>query len=545
MPFPTKKFQHDTPLHLAAEAALGKLIKVFLEHGGNPNSANGREETCLHSICHHPDNASLRLEVMNNLLLWRSSEAEDGEEPESVSINHVDIDGNAAVHYASSNGLTECVEKLISLGAIISIVNKAQRTCCELADSEGYPELAGALELALVFQPIDSSMEAFDQTEFLYYQNQSRHALLALDCESMKQEEVSAVINEMLSEFCSFSGESLNRAESLLECCSWDLVKLKKEFQKNSGDVYKLAQIEPVCVPCFSIDPAPLIPNIEKEKETEKETEKEIDKEFFSVQDGGKSETDLKDVDKELNAVDVSVDSLKLDFEVASSKVSPLEKVATKDVGKSENHVLDSSIFISSPCYICQEVMLQPITASAALKARKAPMRSLSCEGSVYGVEVEGVLGWGSMSGPAGLSGSSSSATANASATASSYSKVYNSVDGISNESAAGATVGYSSSMTGIPSEKAPASSSMSGKEYTKEEEKRTEKEREEGLCGGSDLDPDLEQRGLQCQSGHIFCIACWSAYASLQVRVCSMILYVVLCDILCVCDISMLIAVL
>jgi Ankyrin repeat len=502
MPFPTKKFQQETPLHLAAEAALGKLIKVFLEHGGNPNSANGREETCLHSICHHPDNAAMRLEVMNNLLLWRSADVEDGEEPESVSINHVDIDGNAAVHYASSNGLTECVEKLISLGAIISIVNKAQRTCCELADTEGYPELAGALELALVFQPVDSSMEAFDQTEFLYYQNQSRHALLALDCESMKQEEVSAVINEMLAEFCSFSGESLNRAESLLESCSWDLIKLKKEFQKSSSDVYKLAQIEPMCVPCFSTDPSPLIPNNEKEKE------------ILPERHHANIEINMnpKNIEMESHETDLSVDSLKLDFEEANCKISSEENLATtKEDSRAESNLLDNPVFVPSPCSICQEIMLQPVTAAAALKARKAPMSSMSGEGSLHGVDVEVVTGWGSISDPTGLSSCSSG-----SATASSYSKVHN--GDISSESAIGATVGYSSSITGIPSEKTTATAieNISGKEKVVGEAPYVI-----SLTNPADLDPDLEQRGLQCQSGHIFCVACWSAYASLQVRVC------------------------
>ena len=527
MPFPTKKFQLETPLHLAAEAALGKLIKVFLEHGGNPNSANGREETCLHSICQHPDNAALRLEVMNNLLLWRSSEAEDGEEPECVSINHVDIDGNAAVHYASSNGLTECVEKLISLGAIISIVNKAQRTCCELADTEGYPELAGALELALVFQPIDSSMEAFDQTEFLYYQNQSRHALLALDCESMKQEEVSVVINEMLAEFCSFSGESLNRAESLLESCSWDLMKLKREFQKSSSDVYKLAQIEPIRVPYFSTDPAPLIPNNEKEKE---EKEKGEEKEIFSERDQDSIEIELKNIVKESNSVDVNIDSLKSDSEEVLSKTpsSSVDNLGTKEGSKLDCNIQDNPIFVSSPCSICQEIMLQPVTASTALKGRKAPMSTVSGDGSVYGGEIEVVTAWGSMSDPTGLSSSSSgSATATATATASSYSKVHYNGDGIGSDSAEGAMIGYSSSMTGMPSEKATATAtdSMSGKE--------------EAPCGLGPLsdpsDPYLEQRGLQCQSGHTFCIACWSAYASLQVRVC--VQNYTMCCIVCIIE--------
>ena len=57
-------------------------------------------------------------------------------EPEMVSINHADLDGNGAVHYAAASGLVDCVDRLVSQGAIISLVNKAQKTCCELADAE-------------------------------------------------------------------------------------------------------------------------------------------------------------------------------------------------------------------------------------------------------------------------------------------------------------------------------------------------------------------------------------------------------------------------
>jgi ankyrin repeat protein len=89
----------------------------------------------------------------------------------TVSINAVDVDGNAAVHLAASSGLLECVHALVKAGAIISLVNVDQQTCCELADGDdglggrparlGNKSLADALEAALVFQPVDDSMVAF------------------------------------------------------------------------------------------------------------------------------------------------------------------------------------------------------------------------------------------------------------------------------------------------------------------------------------------------------------------------------------------------
>lgn len=182
MPFPSKKTGGETPLHLATLMALHKLILIFIEKGGQPSSLNARQQTCLHSVCSRPDNPELRLEILELFLKWRSGKAActnpplgdkkdeivtneetDGaissdQKEEMVSVNRVDVDGNAALHYASENGLSICVERLIQSGAILSLVNKAQKTCCELADENHNQDLASALELALVFQPEDAHM---------------------------------------------------------------------------------------------------------------------------------------------------------------------------------------------------------------------------------------------------------------------------------------------------------------------------------------------------------------------------------------------------
>ena len=494
MPFPTKKFQLETPLHLAAEAALGKLIKIFLEHGGNPNSANGREETCLHSICHHPGDSLLRLDVMNTLLQWRSSQNEDGEEPECVSINHVDIDGNAAVHYASSNGLTECVERLISLGAIISIVNKAQRTCCELADSEGYSALAGALELALVFQPADTSMEEFDQSESEYFVNRSRHPMLGLDCESMKQADVTLVIDEMLADFCSFSHETLNRAESLLETYSWDLAKLKREYYKSCTDVYKSAQIEPTSALLFEPDSEPWLEasagtatstgtgtGVVAKSESKtiildgmnhsslhliNECSSTITTTGAGVDTGSGIGSGLIDFDS-LERLDssshlsmgIAGQSGTADGVTSSSKSSG----DLKGTGAGGDVLAEGqsghAVFKSSPCSICQEMMLHPVTATAAMHTYS--------------------------SSPVPLSSVFAKRTGTVSKTDDSVEKGWRTI--LSNGGAGSST---GSVGEGQGDNEGPVSAV-----------------------------PHLDQRALQCQSGHIFCIACWKTYASLQVR--------------------------
>lgn len=134
--FPSKKLESTTPLHLAAQLAFADLVTLFLKRGGDPSTLNLRLETCLHTVCSQSDNASKRLQLLELFLRWRSPEV-DGEY-HSVSLNRVDVDGNAALHYAASSGLVECVVRLLGFGAIISIVNKEQRTCCEMADIGGF-----------------------------------------------------------------------------------------------------------------------------------------------------------------------------------------------------------------------------------------------------------------------------------------------------------------------------------------------------------------------------------------------------------------------
>ena len=88
-------------------------------------------------------------------------------------MNHVDSDGNTALHLACLNNLTGCIAALISHGAIISIVNKDQRNCCELADLSGYQDLADTVELAILYQPEDDLMMAYNQENRFPYEDKS------------------------------------------------------------------------------------------------------------------------------------------------------------------------------------------------------------------------------------------------------------------------------------------------------------------------------------------------------------------------------------
>lgn len=183
-PFPSKKNQSgDTPLHLAAKFALMKLIMLLLENGGIPSTLNARMETSLHSVCSMSNAADVRRRILDMIITYNGNDMHG--RFEIVSVNQVDIDGNAAIHHAAANGLLSCVEKLVANNAIISIVNKSNFTCCEMADNNNYKELAHMLELALLFQKEDAGVEEFNRQQEFPYDKQTGKLLLLSSCLSL------------------------------------------------------------------------------------------------------------------------------------------------------------------------------------------------------------------------------------------------------------------------------------------------------------------------------------------------------------------------
>lgn len=287
-PFPSKKHQSngDTPLHMSATMGLMKLCVTLLGRGGDPTVLNSKLETALHCVCSQDNNAEARAAIMEILLQWKGGESCE----EKVSLNRVDIDGNTAIHLAALNGLVTCVEKLIALGAIISIVNKNNRTCCELADESQHKDLALALELALVFQPVDSSMAEFVAHQhfpyegvpgrlFLCGETLASHGLNAFIEEAVlivsrgllrahveKQTiDSSADTNSKLSEHVSdvsAGGDDVPytellpslkaRAEILLVAYSWDVVNLLQEYGADPAKVLAAVRLQPLDLPDVS-----------------------------------------------------------------------------------------------------------------------------------------------------------------------------------------------------------------------------------------------------------------------------------------------------
>ena len=318
------------------------MLKL-LELGGDPSIINLRNETCLHAVCSLPDHPETRANILELLVNWEGVNLL-GEALEKISINKVDMDGNTAIHYAASSGLLLCVLKLISYGAIISIVNKGNQTCCELADEKNYKDLASMLELALVYQPEDASMEginAFGNEPFLAHDNQGK---LFLDTKSMNQSNLSNFIEETVMAVSRYIGwmnasSYKPRAEALLTLYSWNAEKLVEDYMNNSEKVLTFAKMSPVIL--------------------SKGAEETPDRRSFN--------SDFADLEQVNFALDAKGPS--------QSQVSQPNKLAAllETVANDEEEV--------GPCGICGDVMYCSQDVNSFVKSRvtKPDNRALSC----------------------------------------------------------------------------------------------------------------------------------------------------------------------
>jgi hypothetical protein len=150
---------------------------------------------------------------------------------ERISLNHVDREGSSAIHRAALNGLTDCIEQLIAHGAIISLVNKDNKTCCELADDNAHKALADMLELGLVYQPHDDGMR-----EFLDASSGGgavNSAIYILDSFLMTAEAVQMYIRVCVREAEDILGVDETTAEMVLDAHDWDVTRVKALFAQK------------------------------------------------------------------------------------------------------------------------------------------------------------------------------------------------------------------------------------------------------------------------------------------------------------------------
>lgn len=239
-PFPSKKqLSEETPLHLAAKFSLIKLFEMFLEYGGNPGIGNARNENCIHSVCLLSSYPAKRAELVELIIEWRGVRSDNT--IEKVMLDHVDVDGNTAMHLAAYNGLLQCIECLIEAGATLSVQNSEGATCCEIADKGGNPGVGTMLELAWVYKPIDQSIIASDN--YHKFSNDLQTARIILDCRSLTLDGLSKFIEHAITFISESLGEKRSRAEVLLSHFSWDASKLKKEYLSNSDRVLTSARL--------------------------------------------------------------------------------------------------------------------------------------------------------------------------------------------------------------------------------------------------------------------------------------------------------------
>jgi len=241
-PFPTnnaKKIGDTTPLHLASEYGMQQLCSAFLANGGNPNTLNLNLQTCLHSLCSSPDQLVARIAILHNFMSWNGNL--EGGYTEALSINRVDADGNSAIHYAAENGISPIVRSLVAAGAIISIVNKSQKTCCELAESKGFYQLSSILELALLFQPEDEGMQAFQRAQ--RSTGSFQPPIFCLDCRSLTSDDVENHMFSVIQGAAESLKQSTERAEALLMAYDWDLQALISDYEEDKMGVMKKARL--------------------------------------------------------------------------------------------------------------------------------------------------------------------------------------------------------------------------------------------------------------------------------------------------------------
>lgn len=236
MNFPSLKdpISFQTPFHLACKYAMKDLIKLCLEKQANPNTLNGRNETAIHALCSNSSNAFERRELLDILLEWKSDSID------FVTIHYVDIDGNSALHYAAANGLLSCVEKFVELNAILSLVNKLQMTCCEMADEAGFKDLASMLEIAMVFQPENDIYD--EESSVSPISIQDNHSLFpkcnSLTIGSQMEQYISYCIIDVY-EYIQLIHANVShlfpkeRIEVLLNQYAWDMNKLKIDLSRD------------------------------------------------------------------------------------------------------------------------------------------------------------------------------------------------------------------------------------------------------------------------------------------------------------------------
>ncbi|XP_023313840.1 ankyrin repeat and SOCS box protein 3-like, partial [Trichogramma pretiosum] len=113
-----------TPLHIAVHRKQARLIRLLLNRGANPNTANAKGETPLHKIC---ELCEIETIAVVNMCMIPFREVK-----ERVQADIRDNKGNAPLHIALDEGYKNLIEWLLRIGADPNCANKNGETALHI-----------------------------------------------------------------------------------------------------------------------------------------------------------------------------------------------------------------------------------------------------------------------------------------------------------------------------------------------------------------------------------------------------------------------------
>ncbi|XP_014231650.1 ankyrin-1-like [Trichogramma pretiosum] len=126
----------DTPLHAALSNGRVQTSELLLRNGANPNAANAKGSTPLHSICKHPEDSHILARRVIDVC---------AELRVTLRVNAQDASGDTALHVALSSGCRNLARLLLSNGANPNLANDGGLTAlhdiCLKADDQELAEM--------------------------------------------------------------------------------------------------------------------------------------------------------------------------------------------------------------------------------------------------------------------------------------------------------------------------------------------------------------------------------------------------------------------